>query len=236
MLEIRKSADRGYANHGWLESRHSFSFAKYYDAKHMGFGPLLVINEDWINGGKGFGTHGHQNMEIITYVLDGALEHKDSMGNTSILRCGDVQRMSAGTGVQHSEFNHSSTELLHLLQIWIKPNVQEIEPSYEEKHFDLASKINQLRLIASPNGRNESLTIHQDALVFAWVLHQSNPINYSIEQSRIVYLHVVSGALSVNGVRLSAGDAVKAMDIDALFIEAASDTDGVEVLLFDMQL
>jgi len=236
MLEIRKSADRGYANHGWLESRHSFSFARYYDANHMGFGPLLVINEDWINGGQGFGTHGHQNMEIITYVLDGALEHKDSMGNTSVLRSGDVQRMTAGTGVQHSEFNHSSTELLHLLQIWIKPDVQEIEPGYEEKHFDRASKTNQLRLIASPNGRDESLTIHQDALVFAGVLHQSSPINYPIEQSRIVYLHVVNGALSINGVRLSAGDAVKVMDVDTLFIEAASDTDGAEVLLFDMPL
>jgi len=235
MLEVRKSTDRGYANHGWLESRHSFSFAKYYDANHMGFGPLLVINEDWVNGGKGFGTHGHQNMEIITYVLDGALEHKDSMGNTSILRSGDVQRMSAGTGVQHSEFNHSSTERLHLLQIWIKPDVQEIEPSYEEKHFDRASKTNQLRLIASPNGRNESLTIHQDTLVFAGVLNQSNPINYSIELSRIVYLHVVGGALSVNGVRLSAGDAIKVMDVDTLFIETASDTDGAEVLLFDMK-
>jgi redox-sensitive bicupin YhaK (pirin superfamily) len=236
MLEIRKSADRGYANHGWLESRHSFSFARYYDANHMGFGLLLVINEDWINGGKGFGTHGHQNMEIITYVLDGALEHKDSIGNTSVLRCGDVQRMSAGTGVQHSEFNHSGTELLHLLQIWIKPDVQEIEPSYEEKHFDRASKINQLRLIASPNGRNESLTIHQDALVFAGVLHQSIPINYLVEFSRIVYLHVVSGALSVNGLRLSAGDAIKVMDVDTLFIEAGSDSDGTEVLLFDMKL
>jgi redox-sensitive bicupin YhaK (pirin superfamily) len=236
MLEIRKSTDRGYANHGWLESRHSFSFAKYYDAKHMGFGPLLVINEDWVVGGKGFGTHGHQNMEIITYVLDGALEHKDSMGNTSVLRSGDVQRMTAGTGVQHSEFNHSSTELLHLLQIWIKPDVQEIEPGYEEKYFDRASKTNQLRLIASPNGRDESLTIHQDALVFAGVLHQSNPINYSIERNRIVYLHVVSGAISVNGVRLSAGDASKVIDVDTLSIDAVTDAKGVEVLLFDMKL
>ena len=232
MLEIRKSADRGYANHGWLESRHSFSFAQYYDANHMGFGPLLVINEDRVNGGKGFGTHSHQNMEIITYVLSGALEHKDSMGNTSILRYGDVQRMSAGTGVQHSEFNHSSSELVHFLQVWIKPNVQAIEPSYEEKHFDLASKTNQLRLIASADGRNQSLTIHQDALLFAAVLNDSTPINYLIKQGRIIYLQLINGEVCVNGTRLSTGDAIKLLDVESLNIELVSE--GAEILLFDI--
>ncbi len=232
MLEIRKSADRGYANHGWLESRHSFSFAQYYDANHMGFGPLLVINEDRVNGGKGFGTHSHQNMEIITYILSGALEHKDSMGNTSILRYGDVQRMSAGTGVQHSEFNHSSSELVHFLQVWIKPNVQAIEPSYEEKHFDLASKTNQLRLIASADGRNQSLTIHQDALLFAAVLNHSTPINYLIKQDRIIYLQLINGEVCVNGTQLSTGDAIKLLDVESLNIELVSE--GAEILLFDI--
>ena len=232
MLEIRKSADRGYANHGWLESRHSFSFAQYYDANHMGFGPLLVINEDRVNGGKGFGTHSHQNMEIITYILSGALEHKDSMGNTSILRYGDVQRMSAGTGVQHSEFNHSSSELVHFLQVWIKPNVQAIEPSYEEKHFDLASKTNQLRLIASADGRDQSLTIHQDALLFAAVLNDSTPINYLIKQDRIIYLQLINGEVCVNGTQLSTGDAIKLLDVESLNIELVSE--GAEILLFDI--
>ena len=235
MLEIRKSADRGHADHGWLESWHSFSFAKYYDANHMGFGPLLVINEDRVNGGKGFGTHGHQNMEIITYVLDGALEHKDSMGNTSVLRSGDVQRMSAGTGVQHSEFNYSRTEPVHLLQIWIQPNLQQLTPSYEEKHFNRASKTNQFRLIASPDARHDSLKIHQDALLFAVILDKVQTISYSIEQGRVVYLHVVNGALSVNGVHLSTGDALKVIDDDVLRITQMSDADDAEILLFDMK-
>ncbi len=235
MLEIRKSADRGHADHGWLESWHSFSFAKYYDANHMGFGPLLVINEDRVNGGKGFGTHGHQNMEIITYVLDGALEHKDSMGNTTVLRSGDVQRMSAGTGVQHSEFNYSSTEPVHLLQIWIQPNLQQLKPSYEEKHFNRASKNNQFRLIASPDARHDSLKIHQDALLFAVILDKVQTISYSIEQGRVVYLHVVNGALSVNGVHLSTGDALKVIDDDVLSITQISDADNSEILLFDMK-
>src|SRR5690554_3751985 len=163
MLEIRKSEDRGAAEHGWLSSRHSFSFAGYYDPLHTGFGPLLVINEDRVRPGGGFGRHGHRDMEIISYVLDGALEHKDSMGTGSVIRYGHVQRMSAGSGVMHSEFNHSHSESVHFLQIWIAPDVQGIKPSYEEKYFDRASKKGQWRLIASPGGRDGSVSIHQDA-------------------------------------------------------------------------
>lgn len=175
MQKIVKNSQRGAADHGWLQANHSFSFGRYHNPDAMGFGPLVVINEDRIAPGMGFGTHPHKNMEIITYVLRGALEHKDSMGNGSVIRRGDVQRMSAGKGVTHSEFNHSSTERVHLLQIWIEPNVQGIEPSYEEKHFDDASKQGQLRLIASPDGREGSALMHQDALLYAAILHEKNP-------------------------------------------------------------
>src|SRR5438105_1153899 len=173
MLEIRKSEDRGHAEHGWLHSHHSFSFADYVDSAHTGFGPLIVINEDTVEPGKGFGNHGHRDMEIVTYVLDGALEHKDSMGNGSVLHYGDVQRMSAGRGVQHSEFNHSPSERVHFLQIWIQPNVVGIAPGYEEKHFDPAAKRGRLKLIASPDGRDGAVLIHQDALLYAGLLDGS---------------------------------------------------------------
>ena len=166
MLEIRKSEDRGIANHGWLNSKHTFSFGDYYDPQQMGFGPLRVINEDRVQPAQGFGTHGHRDMEIISYVLEGALEHKDSMGTGSVIRYGDVQRMSAGTGVRHSEFNHSQSDLVHFLQIWIEPNVKGIKPGYEEKHFDAASKQGSLRLIASPDGHDGSVLIHQDAAIY----------------------------------------------------------------------
>ncbi len=231
MLEVRKSSDRGYANHGWLVARHSFSFADYYDPAHMGFAALRVINEDVVSGGKGFGTHGHKDMEIVTYVLAGALEHQDSMGNTSVLHYGDVQRMSAGKGVRHSEYNHDATTPVHLLQIWLTPHTIGIEPSYEEKHFDLASKQHQLRLIASPNGRDGSVTIHQDALIYAGILGESDRMSYEIAPGRLVYLHLARGALCVNGVRLLAGDALKISDVSALLINDAEDA---EHLLFDM--
>ncbi len=232
MLEIRKSSARGYANHGWLEARHSFSFAEYYDPAHMGFGSLRVINEDKVSGGQGFGTHGHKDMEIVTYVLAGALEHKDSIGNTSVLHYGDVQRMSAGKGVRHSEYNHDAVAPVHLLQIWLTPHTGGIEPSYEEKHFDLTSKHHQLRLIASPNGRDGSVTIHQDALIYASILGAADSISYAIAPTRLVYLHVATGELCVNGIQLFAGDALKITDIGALLMNDAKDA---EILLFDMQ-
>ena len=178
MIALRKGSERGHANHGWLDSYHSFSFADYHDPQYMGFGSLRVINEDVVQPGKGFGTHGHRDMEIITYILEGALEHKDSMGNGSVIRPGDVQRMSAGKGVQHSEFNPSQSELVHLLQIWIEPNVIGIQPGYEEKHFDAASKRGRLRLIASSDGRGGSVTIHQDASVYAALIDGAERVTH----------------------------------------------------------
>lgn len=231
MLEIRKSEERGAAEHGWLSSRHSFSFARYRDPKHMGFGPLLVINEDWIQPGKGFGAHSHQDMEIISYILDGALEHKDSMGNGSVLRYGDVQRMSAGTGVTHSEYNHSRTDPVHLLQIWIQPSIKGIAPSYEEKHFDTASKKGQLRLIASNDGRDGSVLIHQDASVYVSILDGTNRVSLPLASERAAYVHVVRGQLTANGVSLTTGDALKITDQSLVTLEQA---DNAEVLLFDL--
>jgi len=233
MLDLRKSEARGVAEHGWLSSRHSFSFANYYDPEHMGFGPLLVINEDRVQPGRGFGAHGHRDMEIISYVLDGALEHKDSMGTGSVIRYGSVQRMSAGSGVRHSEFNHSQAEPVHFLQIWIQPDVQGIEPSYEEKHFDPASKQGQWRLIASPDGRDGSVRIHQDATVFAAIVDGDDTLEYTWSNTdrRCGYLHVARGALSVNGVSLRAGDALKIVDETRINVSEASNA---EILLFDL--
>lgn len=231
MLEIRKSNERGRAHHGWLDSYHSFSFAYYYDPDHTGFGPLLVINEDRVKPDCGFGTHGHREMEIISYVLDGALEHKDSMGNISVLRYGDVQRMSAGTGVTHSEYNHSGSELVHFLQIWIEPNVKGVVPSYEEKHFDTASKQGRLRLIASSDGRDGSTLIHQDASLYASLLDGSDRIELPLAPGRAAYVHLVRGKLAVNGVPLTTGDALKISDERAVILDQAEQ---VEVLLFDL--
>ncbi|HZH57015.1 pirin family protein [Yanghanlia caeni] len=231
MLEIRRSDERGVAEHGWLSSRHSFSFAHYYDPEHMGFGPLRVINEDRVLPGRGFGMHGHSDMEIISYVLSGALEHKDSMGNGSVLRYGDVQRMSAGTGVMHSEFNPSSTEPVHFLQIWIMPDTRGVAPSYEEKHFDTASKTGQWRLIASPDGRDGSVRIHQNAHVHAAILGESDALGYEIADGRGVYLHVARGSVTVNGTALNAGDAVKLVQAPRIEVANAADA---EVLLFDL--
>ena len=231
MLTIRKSADRGHADHGWLQSHHTFSFADYHDPAHMGFGPLRVINEDFVAAGQGFGTHGHRDMEIVTYVLDGSLEHKDSMGNGSALRYGDVQRMSAGSGVTHSEFNHSASEPLHLLQIWIEPNVRGIDPGYKEKHFDPAAKQGRLRLIASPDGRDGSVMIHQDATVHAAILDGNDQTEHPLANGRIAFVHVARGQLVANGIELSAGDALKVTGEAAVNFGQAH---AAEILLFDL--
>lgn len=231
MYQIRKSNQRGKASHGWLDSHHSFSFGYYFDPEHTGFGPLLVINEDKVKPGRGFGTHSHQNMEIISYVLDGALEHKDSMGNGSVLRYGDVQRMSAGTGVSHSEFNHSRTDGVHFLQIWIEPNVKGIPPSYEEKHFAPEEKQGQLRLIASPDGRDGSVLIHQDAAIFAAILNEGDQLEHRLEEGRAAYVHLIRGRLGVNGTALAEGDALKITGESAVTLSQA---EAAEVLLFDL--
>jgi redox-sensitive bicupin YhaK (pirin superfamily) len=231
MLTVRKSNDRGYADHGWLKSFHSFSFADYHDPAQMGFGPLRVINDDCVAAGQGFGTHGHRDMEIISYVLEGTLAHKDSMGNGSNLNYGKVQRMSAGTGVRHSEFNHSKTEPVHFLQIWIEPNVTGIEPSYEEKNFSQESKVGKLCLIASSDGRSNSVLIHQDAAVYASILEANDSIEYNLVAGRGVYLHIISGQLAVNGVELFAGDGLKITDGHRITIEKA---EKAEFLLFDL--
>jgi len=231
MITVRKGGDRGYADHGWLRSFHTFSFADYYDPAHMGFGALRVINEDRVQPGTGFGTHGHRDMEIISYVLDGALEHKDSMGHGSVIRPGDVQRMSAGRGVLHSEFNPSNESVVHFLQIWIEPNLRGISPSYEERRFDASAKRGTLKLIASPDGRDGSVTIHQDALVYAALLDGPERATHALAAGRRAYVHVARGRVTVNGQPLEAGDALKATDTGTLVFE---DGDQAEVLLFDL--
>jgi quercetin 2,3-dioxygenase len=231
MIEIRRAQERGHANHGWLDSFHSFSFASYHDPAHMGFGPLRVINEDRVAGGQGFGTHSHRDMEIISYVLEGGLAHKDSMGNGSTIRPGDVQRMSAGTGVAHSEFNASRSETVHFLQIWIEPNVRGVRPSYEEKRFDEASKRGRLRLIASPDGREGSVTLHQDASVYAALLDGEEAVEHTPAAGRRTYVHVVRGDIVVNGEPLGHGDALKISGERAVRLERGR---GAEVLLFDL--
>jgi redox-sensitive bicupin YhaK (pirin superfamily) len=231
MLQVRKSGDRGRADFGWLRSQHTFSFGDYYDIDHSGFGPLLVINEDQVQPGRGFGTHGHRDMEIISYVLDGGLEHKDSMGNGSVLRYGDVQRMSAGTGVRHSEFNQSQSQLVHFLQIWIEPNVKGIVPSYEEKHFSPESKQGQLRLIASGDGRDGSVLIHQDAAIYASILNGSDQLKHELAPGRTAYVHVIRGRLQVNGTALASGDALKVTGENIVSLVQA---EAAELLLFDL--
>ena len=231
MIEIRRSDERGYADHGWLQSFHSFSFAGYHDPRHMGFGPLRVINEDRVAPGTGFGAHGHRDMEIISYVLDGALAHRDSMGNGSVIRPGDVQRMSAGRGVQHSEFNHERQGWTHFLQIWIEPAVRGIDPGYEERHFDSGAKRGRLALIASPDGREGSVTIHQDARVHAGLFDGEERAELEIAPGRRAYVHLVRGALTVNGERLEAGDALKLSGEQRLALEGGREA---EVLVFDL--
>ena len=231
MIHLRKSDDRGRADHGWLDSRHTFSFAEYHDPHYMGFRSLRVINEDRVRPGEGFGTHPHRDMEILSVVIEGALEHKDNMGTSSVIRPGEVQRMTAGTGVLHSEYNPSRKDPVHFLQIWIEPNVRSIKPSYEEKRFEPAQKRGQLRLIASPDGRAGSVTIHQDATLYATLLDGAETVEHSPKPGRRVYVHVVRGAVTANGQALDAGDALKLSGVDVVRLEKGRDA---EVLLFDL--
>jgi redox-sensitive bicupin YhaK (pirin superfamily) len=231
MDNIRRSADRGFADHGWLKSFHTFSFADYFDPKHVEFGPLRVINEDRVAAGAGFGTHAHRDMEIISYVLEGELAHKDSMGNGSTIRPGDVQRMSAGSGVRHSEFNPSPSNKVHFLQIWIQPSARNIEPSYEEKRFDADEKRGRLRLIVSPDRADGSLLIHQDAKVYAGLFDGDERADFSVEPGRLIYVHVARGTLNANDSRLSTGDALQVTNGSRLRIEQGRQA---EVLVFDL--
>jgi redox-sensitive bicupin YhaK (pirin superfamily) len=231
MQEIRKSNERGYADHGWLKSLHTFSFGDYFDENHVEFGALRVINEDRVAAGQGFGTHGHRDMEIISYVLEGALAHKDSTGSSSIIRPGDVQRMSAGGGVMHSEFNPSQTEGVHFLQIWIQPNVRGIPPTYEEQRFPVEDKRGKLRLIASPDREQGSVLIHQDARIHAGLFDGAESAQLTLRPNRRVYVHVALGSVVVNGTPLDAGDALKLGDVAAIEVRDGKDA---EVLVFDL--
>ena len=231
MIEIRKADERGYADHGWLRSYHSFSFADYFDPEHVEFGALRVINEDRVAAGKGFGTHSHRDMEIISYVLEGRLEHKDSIGTGSTIEPGDVQRMSAGSGVRHSEFNPSADQPVHFLQIWIQPGVGGIPPSYEQKRFEPHDKRGRLRLIASPDAREGSVTLHQDAHVYAGLFDGDERATHKLEKGRKAYVHVARGKVTVNGAALEAGDAAKITDASEVVVERGA---GAEVLLFDL--
>jgi redox-sensitive bicupin YhaK (pirin superfamily) len=231
MNTLRRSDERGFADHGWLKSFHTFSFADYHDPKHMEFGPLRVINEDRIAAGAGFGTHGHRDMEIISYVLAGELAHKDSMGNGSIIRPGDVQRMSAGSGVLHSEFNASTSAPAHFLQIWIQPNVRNIAPSYEERKFSGAEKRGRLRLVVSPDSADGSVLIHQDARVYAGLFDAGERAELDVAPGRMLYVHLARGAVTANGTALSAGDALEMTDSAKLTLEGGQDA---EVLVFDL--
>ncbi|MBU3576024.1 pirin family protein [Polynucleobacter sp. UK-Mo-2m-Kol15] len=231
MLMLRKSQDRGYADHGWLKSFHSFSFAGYHDPKFMGWGNLRVINEDRVAAGKGFGKHGHRNMEIISYVLSGELAHEDSMGNIKGIPPGDVQRMSAGSGVTHSEFNHAPDQTTHFLQIWIEPNVSEVPPSYEQKSIPAIDKQGQLCLIASTDGAGNAVKIHADAKVYAGLFDGPQSQTLTLDPRRKAYVHLVKGQLHVNGILLSAGDALLIENESSLLISAGKDS---EVLVFDL--
>ena len=230
MLTLRRSNERGHADHGWLKSFHSFSFADYHDPRHMGYGPLRVINEDRVAPGSGFGTHGHRDMEIISYVLEGALGHEDSMGNGSTIVPGDVKRMSAGTGVRHSEFNHEKAGRTHFLQIWIEPRQSGLPPSYEQKHFTPAEKRGRLRLIASADGAQGSVTIHQDARIYAGLFDGEEGGRLELQPRRKAYVHMARGSATVNGNRLEAGDALKS---DAALVQITQGK-GAEVLVFDL--
>ena len=244
MIELIKSSQRGHADHGWLNSFHSFSFAEYHDPRRMGFGPLRVINEDRIAPGTGFGTHGHRDMEIISYVLDGELAHKDSMGNgeaggsesgkhAGVIRPGDVQRMSAGTGVMHSEFNNAKDRATHFLQIWIMPDQQGVKPGYEQKHFAEADKRGRLRLVASPDGAEGSVSIHAGARLYAGLFNGDEKAELSLAPERLAYVHLVRGQLNVNGQALNAGDALQMSAVSGLKLEAGQ---AAEVLVFDLPL
>lgn len=231
MIKLRKSAERGHANHGWLDSYHSFSFNRYYDPAHMQYSVLRVINEDVIAPDRGFGMHPHQDMEIVTYMLSGALRHMDSLGNGSVIRASDVQRMTAGSGIVHSEVNASSSEPAHLLQIWMLPEQSGLEPSYEEKHFSTEEKLNRLRLIASRDAREGSLLVHQDVSLYASVLQQGKTLSYMLGEDRSAYLQLARGRLDLNGEILLAGDAAKLEQVGEVSLLAEEDA---EFLLFDM--
>ena len=233
MITLRKSQARGHANHGWLDSYHSFSFAEYYDAAHMQYSVLRVINEDKVAAAAGFGMHGHRDMEIITYMLAGELRHQDSMGNGAVIRAGDVQRMTAGTGIRHSEINASSTTEAHLLQIWLLPSQLGLPPSYEDKHIPLASKHNQWRLIASPDARESSLLIHQDVELWATVLDAQQSLDYVLHPTRCAYLQVAAGQVLLNGQVLEAGDAAMVEAEAMMHVQAQVDA---ELLLFDLPM
>jgi redox-sensitive bicupin YhaK (pirin superfamily) len=231
MLTIRKAGERGHADHGWLDSHHTFSFADYYDPKHMGFGPLRVINDDTVAGGGGFPPHGYRDMEIISYVIEGALAHKDSMGNGSVIKPGDVQRMSAGPGVRHSEYNASKTDPVHFLQIWIQPSAAGLPAGYEQKFFSEDDKRGVLRLVVSPDGADGSVRVQQDVRIYASVLAPEQAVQHTIASGRKGWLHVVTGAVNVNGRALTAGDGLAIESEEALSVTSASKG---EVLLFDM--
>ncbi len=231
MMTLRKAEERGHADQGWLNSYHTFSFANYYDPAHMGFRKLRVINDDRVAGGGGFAPHAHRDMEIITYVLDGALEHQDSMGNRSIIRPGEVQRMSAGTGITHSEYNHSKTNPVHLLQIWILPERAGLEPSYEQKFYVPQEKQGQLRLIASRDGRNESVTVHQDLNLYATTLNKGETVTQQFDRDRHLWIQVARGSVQIDDQVLSAGDAIAFSETEALTIAGK---ESAEVLVFDL--
>jgi redox-sensitive bicupin YhaK (pirin superfamily) len=231
LIEIIPADTRGAADHGWLKAKHSFSFADYYDPERMGFGSIRVINEDRIEPSKGFGTHPHNDMEIVTYIIDGALEHEDSMGNGSVIRAGDVQRMTAGTGVRHSEFNHSENDVVHLLQIWILPQELSLQPGYEQQHFSREDKLNQWRLIASSDGREASVHVHQAVDLYASVLEGGSKLQHSFGSGRSGYLQIVSGTVTANGEQMSAGDGATIENLEELTVEAI---DEAEAVLFDM--
>jgi quercetin 2,3-dioxygenase len=232
MFELRKAADRGVAEHGWLSSRHTFSFANYYDPQQRGFSDLRVINDDRVTPGAGFGTHPHRDMEILSYVLEGALEHRDTLGNGSVIRPGDVQLMSAGTGIAHSEYNHSQSEGMHFLQIWILPGQHGIRPQYQQTHFAAEAKRGRLRLVLSPDGRDGSLQVHQDALVYAGLFDGTEEARLELAPGRAAYVHLARGKLRVNGIPLEAGDGLKVLAEEALSFAAGEEA---EVLVFDLR-
>jgi redox-sensitive bicupin YhaK (pirin superfamily) len=231
MLTIRKAEDRGHANHGWLNTYHTFSFANYYEPKHMGFRALRVINEDRVSPGNGFGTHGHKNMEIITYVLEGALEHKDSIGTGSVIQPGEVQRMSAGTGILHSEFNHSKSESVHFLQIWLLPEKEGLPPSYEQRNFSPAKTPGKLHLVAARDGRDAAVRVHQDVDLYAAVLEPGDRVSHSLQPQRHAWVQVARGAITLNGLSLDKGDGAAISEETDVVIEATTDA---EILLFDL--
>jgi redox-sensitive bicupin YhaK (pirin superfamily) len=232
MINVRHAGSRGVSNLGWLDSRHTFSFGHYYDAQQMGFGPLRVINEDHVRPGAGFDTHGHRDMEILSYVLDGALEHKDSIGTGSVIRPGDVQIMSAGSGIRHSEFNHSKQEPVHFLQIWVMPDRQGLPPRYDQKTFADADKRGRLRLVASADGRDGSVVIHQDSDIFAALLNDGEAVSHDLKSGRKAWVQVVRGTVAVNGEAVRAGDGVALENETKVAVTARAD--GSEVLVFDL--